>query len=242
MPNNLFAEKHYKLQLKKKSGYITPPEDGFSEIYVDENSTISGVSTTLLEKTATYNTTSGDISGSLENPKVIKIQGRPVYSDPPSHGQILQWDGSSWTPANVSGTPVGSIFPWTSKNIPSGFLKCDGAALKKTEYSALWNVLGDTYKTSTSTHFYLPNISPPEARSRFICGINKLTDTNANIAKSIAPKVWGEFDVDDWQANHPDTPMTGILSIVGTHPGDFSSSLYGYRTTYLVFNFGGMPG
>ncbi len=42
----------------------------------------------------------GDLSGTYPNPKVVKIQGRPVSSTAPSSGQVLKWNGSQWVPAD----------------------------------------------------------------------------------------------------------------------------------------------
>jgi hypothetical protein len=39
-----------------------------------------------------------DLGGTLENPLVIGIQGRPVSTVVPQFGEVLVWDGISWTP------------------------------------------------------------------------------------------------------------------------------------------------
>ncbi|HRS59786.1 MAG TPA: hypothetical protein P5050_11270, partial [Bacteroidia bacterium] len=46
----------------------------------------------------------GDLSGTYPNPTVVKIQGRNVASTAPSSGQVLKWNGTSWTPATDTGT------------------------------------------------------------------------------------------------------------------------------------------
>lgn len=51
-------------------------------------------------------TAGGDLTGTFPNPIVAKIQGNPVSSTSPTSGQVLQWNGSAWTPGAVS---VGSI-------------------------------------------------------------------------------------------------------------------------------------
>src|SRR5579885_2059643 len=48
-------------------------------------------------------TAGGDLSGTATIQTVTGIQGHPVTSANPSTGQILQWNGSAWAPANVSG-------------------------------------------------------------------------------------------------------------------------------------------
>lgn len=40
-----------------------------------------------------------DLGGTLEDPLVIGIQGRPVSTTPPQPGEVLVWDGIAWSPA-----------------------------------------------------------------------------------------------------------------------------------------------
>ena len=55
--------------------------------------------------------------------------------------------------------PTGSIFPFAGGTIPSGFLACNGAAVSRTTYAALYNAIGTTYGTGDgSTTFNVPQI------------------------------------------------------------------------------------
>ncbi len=55
--------------------------------------------------------------------------------------------------------PVGSVIPWSSNNIPSNYLLCDGSAVSRTEYALLFSVIGTTYGNGNgSTTFNLPNL------------------------------------------------------------------------------------
>ena len=57
------------------------------------------------------------------------------------------------------GIPVGSYLLYSSNtNTPDGFLRCDGSALDKNTYSALFAVVGYTYGKS-GDKFLLPNFS-----------------------------------------------------------------------------------
>ena len=57
------------------------------------------------------------------------------------------------------GIPTGSYLLYSSNaNIPNGFLKCDGSALDKNAYAALFAVIGYTYGRS-GDKFLLPNFS-----------------------------------------------------------------------------------
>lgn len=56
--------------------------------------------------------------------------------------------------------PVGSISAYGGENIPTNWLKCNGQAISRTDYSELFNAIGTTYGSGDgSTTFNLPNIS-----------------------------------------------------------------------------------
>lgn len=61
--------------------------------------------------------------------------------------------------ALVQGVPVGTILPFAGNNIPSGFLACNGAAVSRTTYSALFSAIGTTYGGGNgSSTFNVPQL------------------------------------------------------------------------------------
>jgi len=67
------------------------------------------------------------------------------------------FDGASLT--DIQGLNTGLIIPWTDTSVPSGFLECDGTAVSRSTYSALFTVIGTTYGSGNgSTTFTLPNL------------------------------------------------------------------------------------
>ena len=46
---------------------------------------------------------------------------------------------------NITGVPTGTILPFAGGTIPSGFLACNGAAVSRTTYAALFSAIGTTY-------------------------------------------------------------------------------------------------
>ena len=63
--------------------------------------------------------------------------------------------------------PVGEIKIWPTESVPAGFLECNGASLLRSEYTALFAVIGTTYGTADGTHFNIPDL-----RGRFLRGWN----------------------------------------------------------------------
>jgi hypothetical protein len=56
--------------------------------------------------------------------------------------------------------PVGAIVIWPAGTAPDGWLLCNGQAISRTQYSALYNVITTTFGTGDgSTTFNLPNFT-----------------------------------------------------------------------------------
>ena len=57
------------------------------------------------------------------------------------------------------GIPTATIVPWTDSSVPTGFLECDGSAVSRTTYSALFAIVGTTYGAGDgSTTFNVPDL------------------------------------------------------------------------------------
>ena len=68
------------------------------------------------------------------------------------------FDGANLT--GIEGTATGTILPWSTITPPSGFLECDGTAVSRSTYAALFAVVGTTYGIGDgSTTFNVPNLS-----------------------------------------------------------------------------------
>jgi microcystin-dependent protein len=67
------------------------------------------------------------------------------------------FDGANLT--GVQGVNTGLIIPWSSGSVPSGFLECDGSAVSRSTYAALFAVVGVNYGVGDgSTTFNLPDL------------------------------------------------------------------------------------
>ena len=72
------------------------------------------------------------------------------------------------TQSDVAGLPSGSLVPFAGSTAPSGYLVCDGAAVSRTTYAALFAAIGTTYGAGNgSTTFALPNL-----KGRVVAGVD----------------------------------------------------------------------
>jgi len=64
--------------------------------------------------------------------------------------------------ANLTGNDVvktGTIIPWPTSSIPTGYLDCNGAAVSRSTYSALFSAISTTYGAGDgSSTFNVPDI------------------------------------------------------------------------------------
>ena len=104
--------------------------------------------------------------------------------------------------------PTGMISAFN--NVPEGWLQCNGAAVSRTTYAALFAVIGTKYGSGNgSTTFNLPNL-----HHKFIEG----TTTSSEVGKSVAaglPNITGEALVcQGWSGP---SLNAGALSLNGTY-------------------------
>jgi|TARA_R110002111_G_scaffold39927_2_gene75038 microcystin-dependent protein len=58
------------------------------------------------------------------------------------------------------GIPTATIVPWSKSAVPTGFLECDGAAVSRSTYSALFSAIGTTYGAGNgSSTFNTPDLA-----------------------------------------------------------------------------------
>lgn len=107
-----------------------------------------------------------------------------------------------------TGIPVGAIMAF--HDVPAGWLQCNGAAVSRTTYAALFAKIGTKYGSGNgSTTFNLPNL-----HHKFIEG----TTTSSEVGKSVAaglPNITGKVMVGGYQL------------MTSNHTGAFFGSDYG---------------
>ena len=80
-------------------------------------------------------------------------------------------------------TPTGSVLAFAGSTSPTGWLLCDGSAVSRTDYAALFAVIGTTYGSGNgSTTFNLPNLT-----DKFIQG----NSTSGTVKNAGLPNITG---------------------------------------------------
>ena len=75
------------------------------------------------------------------------------------------FDGANLT--GIEGIPTATIVPWSSASVPSGFLECNGQAVSRSTYSALFAVIASTYGGGDgSSTFNVPDLQDNVAVSK----------------------------------------------------------------------------
>jgi microcystin-dependent protein len=75
------------------------------------------------------------------------------------------FDGSALT--GIEGIPTGTIVPWSAAGIATGFLECNGTAVSRTTYAALFAIVSTTYGVGDgATTFNLPDLQDNVAVSK----------------------------------------------------------------------------
>lgn len=116
------------------------------------------------------------------------------------------FDGGNLT--GIEGIPTGTIVPWSDSSLPTGFLECNGAAVSRTTYAALFAIVGTTYGAGDgSTTFNVPdlqdNVAVGKSNNKALAssgGANTVTSTG-NVAGSTANATLTEAQLASH--NHP---------------------------------------
>jgi len=59
--------------------------------------------------------------------------------------EATRYDFNGANLTGIEGIPTATIVPWSDSSVPTGFLECNGAAVSRSTYSALFAIIGTTY-------------------------------------------------------------------------------------------------
>ena len=142
----------------------------------------------------------------------------------------------------VGGIATGTITTWTDSTLPTGFLECNGAAVSRSTYSALFNVIGTTYGAGNgSSTFNLPdledNVAIGKSSNKALAstgGANTVANSG-NISGSTANATLSEAQLAEH--NHP---ASSPKKLGGPVPQN-SPGTFGGRQEVISNNSGNIP-
>ena len=118
--------------------------------------------------------------------------------------------------------PTGTIIPFAGATIPAGYLLCNGVAVSRTSYAALFGVISTLYGTGDGTTTF----NLPDLRDRFLEGAG--TNALASYLEAGLPNITGHVVTPQF------TESSGAFTLSGTGY-DLSSS--GLRRDKVIANF-----
>ena len=117
--------------------------------------------------------------------------------------------------------PTGCVQAYAGSATPNGWLLCDGSAVSRTDYAALYAVIGTTYGAGDgSTTFNLPNLV-----DKFVQG----NATSGTVKNAGLPNITGEFYVKNTGSGTGNQQPT-----IGIQTGAFIDGDVGNYSTYSV--------
>lgn len=124
---------------------------------------------------------------------------------------------------------AGDIKEISSENIPYGWLLCDGRAVSRTEYSALFNAIGTKFGNGDNINtFNVPNL-----KDRFLQGANGNLGTYKEAG---LPNITGSVGIrDNYYA--PNEQKNGALSVVTISTTDYASLFANGKTNPCEIRF-----
>ena len=123
----------------------------------------------------------------------------------PSLTQISQALAEMLPKLKPLSVPTGMISAFHT--VPEGWLQCNGAAVSRTTYAALFAVIGTKYGSGDgSTTFNLPNL-----HHKFIEGTNTTSEVGQSVSAGL-PNITGSFPIPGWPASTVPAFLSGSFA------------------------------
>ena len=120
---------------------------------------------------------------SLQSPSALSGNVALTLPSSITNGGFLQTDGSgNLSFSIIEGVPSGAVFCLAVASVPTGYLECNGNAVSRTTYAALFAIIGTQYGSGNGSSTF--NI--PDLRGEFIRGFDngRGVDSGRSIASS----------------------------------------------------------
>ena len=130
--------------------------------------------------------------------------------------------------------PAGIIMPFAGTVAPQGCLFCDGSAVSRTTYAALFAVIGTTYgEGDGSTTFNIPDLS-----GRVVIGVS-----NTHAIGSTGGEEFVTLDSDQMPAHSHEVPQHGHENDIGATMPELAHSItqpvYKYKSPKIARTYTG---
>ncbi len=112
----------------------------------------------------------------------VDLSGKPVLGSAAAKdvgvaaGQVVMLDDNAKLPAvdgsaltGLGAAPTGLVSPFAGASAPAGWLACDGSAVSRSTYAALFTVLGTIYGAGNGTTTF----NLPDLRGRTVIGVGQ---------------------------------------------------------------------
>jgi microcystin-dependent protein len=144
--------------------------------------------------TVTFKDSAFTIKNSGDSSKVIIFSaanispsGTRTYTMPDASGTVVLLNSGGLVDPSQGGVPTGTVLPFAGPTAPTGFLLCDGSAVSRTTYSALFGIISTTHGAGNgSTTFNVPDY-----RGRSLFGKDDMGGVAANRVTSAGSGVNG---------------------------------------------------
>jgi microcystin-dependent protein len=114
-------------------------------------------------------------AGNQSSNQLSALGGGTGLSSPGTSGNVLTSDGSGWVSSTPTYVPTGGMLMWGTASAPTGYLLCNGSAVSRSTYAALFAVIGTAFGAGDgSTTFNLPDF-----RDRFPVGAGTTYSANS---------------------------------------------------------------
>lgn len=145
-------------------------------------------------------------------------------------GDVLSFIGNKWIPKKVSGVPAGAMMSFAGGTAPEDWLLCDGSAIDRTTYAALFTAIGTSFGIGDgSTTFNLPDF-----RGRTPVGMDNMGGSSANRITNAQADALGGTGGAENKASTGTVGNTSLSSSQIPSHNHWQTARYGYSSGGLT--------
>jgi len=146
-----------------------------------------------------------------------------------SNYEATKYDFSGANLTGIEGIPTATIVPWSSSSVPTGFLECNGAAVSRSTYSALFAIISTTYGAGDgASTFNLPDLQDNVAMGK--SGTKALASTGGANTVAASGTVGGSTA----NATLSTAQLASHTHPVNTNIGGYSPGSPGQTRTQII--------